>query len=437
MAFNFGTTARTVSDELVSYSNFETLSFKVDDFANRQELQGEHWTSASRHFAFGHWWALEVFPRGRLPPPSFSFGSSTTSTFGNGSESKANWICCDLNYFGDNPSRERRSSPPHPLEPEGIHAVLQFGGNHPILYKGFEQNTGSFSYQNSWKSEKLLLLSDLPSRCLNSDGSLTIYVHLRTCRQMDKLLTWSPKKAIQNDWSSNFGKSLMVSNVGADVTFSIGENQDNFQAHVCFLAHRAPILYNFVNDSKGNIGTVDIPDVRGTTFKMVLDNIYMNKFPDELSEEGAKDLLLTSDRFSLVNLKLHTESMIVEKYLKPANICDWLLIADGHSCPLLKEACMAVHKENTSEVIKSCGWAKILESPKLISELFLFMTTKLIPKDGSDFENMSVGMLRARLELSGLDLDGTREALVRRLKDNRAKILVSHDTTGASDNSSL
>ena len=85
--------------------------------------------------------------------------------------------------------------------------------------------------------------------------------------------------------------------------------------------------------------------------------------------EVAQDILLASDRFNLTHLKLRIESDIAAKLLNPTNAAEWLVFADGHSCPLLKEACMDVYGSNLSEVKESPGWPKLKESSDLLVEL--------------------------------------------------------------------
>ena len=55
------------------------------------------------------------------------------------------------------------------------------------------------------------------------------------------------------------------------------------------------------------------------------------------------------------------------------------------------------------------------ESPKLLSELFGASPIGLSSE--SDYGTMKVATLRQKLEEKNLDVDGTREMLIQRLKD--------------------
>ena len=71
-------------------------------------------------------------------------------------------------------------------------------------------------------------------------------------------------------------------------------------------------------------------------------------------------------------------------------------------------------------MMASSGWHQFDESTTLLKEMLIFTAGKVNPaaQGQHTYEGMSVRRLREELESFGLDLDGTREMLLHRLKDN-------------------
>ena len=124
--------------------------------------------------------------------------------------------------------------------------------------------------------------------------------------------------------------------------------------------------------------------------------------------------------------------------MKASNAAHWLLIGDSHSCALLKETAMKIYKSDASSVIESDdeSWQKIRESKRLLAELLEFCTVvkKQSPpvaaaasstnnkrkrenkKEIDNVDHLNVTSLREQLLASNLEIDGSREILVDRLK---------------------
>ena len=92
-----------------------------------------------------------------------------------------------------------------------------------------------------------------------------------------------------------------------------------------------------------------------------------------------------------------------------------LLLADSHAYALLKEQAMNLIVDNYSKVKATSGWKQLRESSSLLTEVLDNMSGEAINK-GDAGEKMGVSELRKRLASRGLDADGTREMLVKRLK---------------------
>ena len=268
---------------------------------------------------------------------------------------------------------------------------------------------------------------DRVESCLDSDGNLVVDVEIQVC--VEKKSIWYPKVM---DIAAPPGKYLLESPVGTDIHFSVGEEQVKFPTHKHILFHRAPSLYDFIKDVPKD-QDFEIPDVAASTFKVLLEYIYAGTVPefqkqdcDEevgVDDEGAVNfascLLSAADRFGLVYLKLFVESEIVAKILKIGNASDWLLIADSRTCPLLKEACMWLFVTNKSEFKASQGWKHVQESATLLEELLDYSIEGIKAVSSvDDYQMMSVQVLREKLESKKLDLDGSKQTLIQRLKNH-------------------
>ena len=107
-----------------------------------------------------------------------------------------------------------------------------------------------------------------------------------------------------------------------------------------------------------------------------------------------------------------------------------LLLADSHSCALLKEASMNAFVTDPKTAMESHDdWNNIQESTKLLEELFIHATsgrsnTKyssvVTNGDGTvnDADGLDVTSLRERLQKYHLDVDGSKKMLLKRWKNH-------------------
>lgn len=331
-------------------------------------------------------------------------------------------------------------------------------------------------------------------------GALVIDVELRFCcetppPQTDLLLrrrVWYPnnkrqrRMMLDNNVSDNGNGNVNINGNGnvnssvssklfrspefSNVTFIVGKKK--FHAHKCILALRARTLLELVqldvitpfqnyqdrkneNDKNNNNNNVSIriPQVDETTFEQFLEYIYTSNEPKllhalmkDFNANAATSLLIVADKFGSIDLKLYVESVLVDRFLTVENCPEMLMFADSHSCALLKEYSMNLYVSNPIAVMATAteSWTRLMESPKLLSELLIHTTTRKAychhssnskindndidnnndkDKDKDDVKNLTIASLRDRLEEAGLDLDGSREILVNRLK---VHVFVTH-----------
>ena len=181
------------------------------------------------------------------------------------------------------------------------------------------------------------------------------------------------------------------------------------------------------NDDDGSSGNVVlISDMESDTFERILEHVYtIQTTPDlKYDDETAIKLLIASDCLGYTKLKLSIESIIVDKLLTVSNAVTYLLLSDLHLCALLKEAVMKLHESDAQTVTKLTNWSRFVESNRLLEELFKFMTMQYhgAHNNNSDvIDNLTVSSLFDKLVNMNLDLDGSREMLIERLKETNSK----------------
>jgi hypothetical protein len=96
---------------------------------------------------------------------------------------------------------------------------------------------------------------------------------------------------------------------------------------------------------------------------------------------------------------------------------DNLLYADAKNCALLKEAVMDFLAEHHNEAVKKVTFADV--PGHLMKDLLVaFGRSKSEDKaeEKGDYDAMRVSELRSKLNEMGLDVDGSREAMIDTLK---------------------
>ena len=124
----------------------------------------------------------------------------------------------------------------------------------------------------------------------------------------------------------------------------------------------------------------------------------------------------TPNQFEYIELKQNLEADLIEaKFITAENAADTLVVADSLSCALLREAAMKVVVENIAKIRETRGWMLLEESNALLMEV-LEQSKEDKTVDGGDKPDTCVAGLRKRLADRGLDTDGTKQMLVKRLK---------------------
>ena len=252
---------------------------------------------------------------------------------------------------------------------------------------------------------------------LEKDGSLVIEVDIQRVLPIQHPSIWYPKKLERQDILAILYQD--ASSETADVAFSVKNKL--FHAHKNILSLRCKKLYEIAKEWEDNEPVV-INSTKEEIFKSILDFAYTVKEPEIENKDYATELLVAADFYDCVHLKLYVESFIVDKFLTHANAAELFLFADSYSCALLKEAATNLFVTDAPAVKKGEAWTKIKESNRFLSELLeAFTCPDEAEKDDcpKKFEYVDIAGLREELEYANLELDGSREVLLERLKTYR------------------
>lgn len=228
----------------------------------------------------------------------------------------------------------------------------------------------------------------------------------------------------------------------ADVTFLV--DGESIHAHSLILKMSAPSLAYMCDDADPDT-PIPILGVRRHIFWRVLRYAYGDDMPDEIwtakSPENSSlvrkknewssllalsptlELLDAANRFGVVGLKLLAESKVVQSEISIETASDLILYADAKDCALLKEKVMDFFVAHAEVIRATPSFQKIEESAHVMVELMDALLSKrmlrsfALGENDLEYASMGVNLLRSKLEERGLDVDGSRETLIKRLEE--------------------
>lgn len=223
--------------------------------------------------------------------------------------------------------------------------------------------------------------------------------------------------------------SMLMDEESSDVVFEVEppsvtkSHEKNKPVPVSFSAHRlilqksAPTLAEMCENG-GNIVITVEPDI----FRHALYYAYGGKLSDEDMQANAKEIIDAADRFGMVNLKLEAEACYVRSTdIDLDNMMDNLLYADAKNCALLKETVIDFVVKNGEDVLKKVC---LKDVPGGIFADLLTAVTRGNKSSASaednvvDLHTMRVSELRTMLDEKGLDVDGSRETMIKTLEEH-------------------
>ena len=269
-------------------------------------------------------------------------------------------------------------------------------------------------------------------------GALTVRVGLQLPDFIPKNPTSSIILKLFNDENS------------ADIVFEIDEQQKQpkgrkgngrkraktttaklYHAHRLILQHYSPELSALCATSDGSAPII-INDVKPEVFRHLLYYVYGGEISDEEFLDNERDLINAADKYGVTNLKLEAEVWCVKNTkITVDNMIDTLLYAHAMNCALLKESVMDFILENKKEVVQRVSFR---DAPgEVCNDLLAAVLRHDEDKDSTDDDDdddenekdvekmcskMRIRDLRQMLDDKGLDIDGSREALIAKLKEH-------------------
>ena len=371
----------------VCFHNFADLSIETNEYEASPEFS-----------SWGHEWKLDIYPGGNEVSPEgmvavYLYNMSTKSI-------KIEYSYSIKNSVGKEVYHEK----PYTNE---------FGA-----YDSSEDN-GS-CYDNFAKRSKLM------KSLVN--GTLVIEVRMRLVDTNKSIPPFIPQNPINKNVLE-----LLDDEESADVVIEVGGQQDTgdnkraktstttFHAHRIILNRCAPALYDMCVSSDGgdDVNSIPITDVTPEIFRHMIHYIYGGKISEGDLKENAKEIIDSCDKYGVVGLKLEAEACYVKSTtISVDNMIDNLLYADSKNCALLKEAVIDFVVENSKDVLKKVSLKDVPGG--VFADLLTAMAREKnedATTDEDDLSTMRVSELRKKLDEKGLDVDGSREAMIARLKE--------------------
>jgi len=247
-------------------------------------------------------------------------------------------------------------------------------------------------------------------------GTLTIELRMKLDESNKSRVNFIPENP--------FGKhmlKLFLDAESADMLFELSNDDHSskvqYHAHRLVLEANAPGLARLCEGSDKST-PVRIPDVEPQVFLQLLQYVYGGDISPDW-ENDAKKFIDAADKYEVIDLKVEAEAWhVTYSKFTVGNVIEELLYADTMNCPLLREAAMDFILKNAKEVIKPDSFENDLITKAITSEILMAMVAADQGNDSNDNddESMSINDLRMALYEKGLDIDGSRELLISRLK---------------------
>lgn len=263
---------------------------------------------------------------------------------------------------------------------------------------------------------------------LDEDGTLTLVVSIKEEK---------PKAALFIPKNSFFATMLSMFNdeETADVCFDVSKtdviedgakrakSSVTFHAHKCIIKKCVPMLADLFESNNNGEEIATIKDVKPHIFRHLLCYVYGGSVSENDLKSHARDIIDAADKYSIVNLKLEAEAAYVKSTtITTENVMDILLYADAKNCALLKEAVFDFIAQNGEEVIAKLSFNNI---PGHLMKDLLVVTTRNKREDKNEAVNdlnmLRVNELRLKLHEKGLNVDGSREAMIAALKSHSSQ----------------
>ena len=339
-------------------------------------------------FCHGHRWCILFYPNGdATDKKKFVDGTIYVSVF----------LRCD-----DAENGETESFRAKPL--------LRFG---PDLSKGFGNPLPSFSKETPAYGWFGSFTRDQILRACNADGSLPVKVDL----QVDErdIVSWKPAPSMLRKIAN-----LYETKAATDIDFVFAGGH-RIKAHRFILAAHDSHLGGLSDDDSSGTTEIHLTGEDPRLFEIIIRFLYTESLPEDFDDQAdAISVLKLADKHGFADLKMLMEARISESkdIITEESAVEILIVAESHNCALLKEAAMKVVVDEMPHIIGKNGWDDLLQWPDLANEVFNTQAKRSRPDENADdLDRLGVSALRSRAADAGLEVDGSREVLIKRLKE--------------------
>ena len=272
-----------------------------------------------------------------------------------------------------------------------------------------------------------------------ADGALVVRVSM----QLDHEENFVPKNP-----ASSIILKLFNDEKSADVVFEIDDDQKQsenrksngrmraktstaklYHAHRLILQHHSPELSALCATSD-DMTPIIINDIKPEVFRHLLYYVYGGEISEEDFVGHERDLINAADKYGVTNLKLEAEGWYVNNTdITIDNVIETLLYAHAMNCALIKESVMDIIVEN-KETIFQQEQVSFQDVPGDVFKELLAAVSRHYDKGSTSddaesekdvektYMKMRICDLRQELQDKGLDIDGSREALIAKLKEH-------------------
>ncbi len=382
------------------------FSVIFDDFEDLPSEKGQG-VFSSEFSCFGSQWQIVICPGGNLKSSDGLVGLSLERRCQGRKMAVKYSLTTGLKYGSDRISRQGRSI--------------------------FDDFNYSWGWHDFCFRKEIFGSDDEDEKGYLDKGALIIHVSM----ELDQCIPKNPASSIM--------LKLFDDENSADVVFEIADQQKQSESErnrkrakttttKLYHAHRL-ILQHFSQELSDLCATSDrstpiiINDVKPEVFRHLLYYVYGGEISDEEFLGNERELINAADKYGVTNLKLEAEGWYVNNTdITIDNVIDTLLYAHAMNCALLKESVMDFIVENKQEVLQRVSFQDV---PGDVCKDLLAATLRQeeennSPSDDEEdetdvekmFSKMRIRDLRRMLDDKGLDIDGSREALISKLKEH-------------------
>jgi len=387
----------------VSLSGWTTTEVCFHGFANLSTTRGEYIESPT-FSCFGHQWLLRLFAGG-LP------------------QSDEGYIAVALTNKTNKSFKVEYGYSTKDADGKGVIHV-------PLYTKDFAEVGAQAPRYNSRCNANFANRTTIME--LLVDGSLVIEVRMKSMSTDKSITQFIPTNPLCKNVLQKF-----MDEESADVVFEVVDNWSlqseehtnkksktttTLYAHRFILQDISTMLAELCKSTdSGIITTVSITDVKPETFKHMIYYAYGGKLSDEDLKANAKDIINACDKYGVDHLKLEAEATYVKSNeITTGNMMDNLLYADSKNLALLKETVMDYIVENRGDIMGKVSFSNV--PGDMITDVLAAVSRGQEAGDSGanskDYNKMRVGTLRKMLDEKGLEVDGSREAMIALLKEH-------------------